>query len=1190
MNRLVNDVNEIGTVLTAEIDFKAVDNILNIERSRCTKWLLEALQMQKEKKAYSSVDIVDNKLRILENKLKIKDIKINALLNGGMYCKETNCRNYLQKINHNKKDLLIIIAVKDTPGFQFTTELDTDMKNLGAKISLVEKHWQSYVCIIDSGNLLYEAISKNEERIAYTGTINGKGYKVVSRSFRRGNIAAIRVDGIEYSENQRGMNIVLVDKNLNEVIDTVAFDTHEPNIPSYRFGMKKITPYKTEIKAPANDLSLNINVERKETPKTELKEDTVQTPGIRKANEILLHNSLAIAAGGGCSLDYIVDKGIKKIAIYGVDLLAAFLWEQAQYKEIEVVALYSDTERELDVRFPRVGKIRMTAIDSIDTSEINVPIIVTDIGYSKKILQIQEKNNNIWKLAELNIYANVKCFLFEHIRKYRKTGGDIPVLVFNMPKSNEIENKSELEKHLIVGDPLMDRDIIREKVFFENGFGEEYIKDVTKGITIAKRGKTNFVADSSGRYVNVINGHRRTTDTPEIFENTIYFFGNSVCYGLGADDGNTIASHLQKRINEYYGKNTCYSVLNCANGGGLNVEQIWKSFSYHMPQDGDIIIIAFNGFVSLLEDIYAEEFIWVNGSEVLNRPHSLGEIYWDDAHVNAKGYEACADLIFTQMVQNHLLYTKEQLRTIARNRKTPMVDLELSEKQMEALKEYIQKIKSVYAAPPDSIAGSIVMNCNPFTLGHRYLIEEAKKQCDILYLFIVEEDRSIFSFEDRLRLVQKGVSDLKNVIVVPSGNFIISQTTFDAYFIKDENENVSFDPTGDVTIFASKIAPELGISIRFAGEEPFDKVTNHYNATMMRVLPKFDMEFRALKRKEYAGIPISASFVRKLLKEKDFERIKAIVPNSTFDYLYDRFANSKNVLVLGGTRFMGIRLVEKLIEKNNFVTIANRGTRTDKYGKKVERIIYDRLDEKTVKNVFEGKKYDVVFDTSAYSSIAVKNVLDYIECSRYVQVSSVAVYDHHQLNLKEEQFDSKKENYVLLQEKEYWLGKRGAECIALQEYPAISVAIVRIPFVVETENLDNRDLNMRLFFYVEHIMKGVAFSVTDLEYCCSFVRTKEEADFLIYLAESGYEGVINFSSEGCVKVCEIIGYIEKKTGKKAIIKSNGEKSPFFAEHFGTHGYSGFSFNLDVAKENGYYPSDLKSWLFKLLDKYIEDLQ
>ena len=140
-----------------------------------------------------------------------------------------------------------------------------------------------------------------------------------------------------------------------------------------------------------------------------------------------------------------------------------------------------------------------------------------------------------------------------------------------------------------------------------------------------------------------------------------------------------------------------------------------------------------------------------------------------------------------------------------------------------------------------------------------------------------------------MMLVQKGVSDLLNVTVLPSGKFIISSLTFDAYFTKSELQDKLIDPSQDVEIFAREIAPTLGITVRFAGEEPFDNITRQYNFAMSNLLPRYDIEFLEIPRKESEGGVISASRVRKLLESRDFEAISKLVPNTTLEYLKEKY-------------------------------------------------------------------------------------------------------------------------------------------------------------------------------------------------------------------------------------------------------------------------------------------------------------
>jgi [citrate (pro-3S)-lyase] ligase len=183
--------------------------------------------------------------------------------------------------------------------------------------------------------------------------------------------------------------------------------------------------------------------------------------------------------------------------------------------------------------------------------------------------------------------------------------------------------------------------------------------------------------------------------------------------------------------------------------------------------------------------------------------------------------------------------------------------------------------------------GTIVMNCNPFTLGHRYLIEYAAGKCDELYIFVVEEDRSIFPFDVRFSLVQKGVSDLHNVKVYPSGPYIISNQTFPTYFLKKNADAVAIQAELDLTLFAERIAKPLNIRTRFVGEEPICVVTQCYNQTMKRVLPKYGVHVEEIPRKMGSdGCIISASMVRsKLAQMPPGEWLRQYVPEVTYAYL-----------------------------------------------------------------------------------------------------------------------------------------------------------------------------------------------------------------------------------------------------------------------------------------------------------------
>ncbi len=188
-------------------------------------------------------------------------------------------------------------------------------------------------------------------------------------------------------------------------------------------------------------------------------------------------------------------------------------------------------------------------------------------------------------------------------------------------------------------------------------------------------------------------------------------------------------------------------------------------------------------------------------------------------------------------------------------------------------------------------SGAIVMNCNPFTLGHRALIESASARCPLLRIFVVEEDRSDFPFAARLRLVQEGVADLPNVLVYPSGPYMISAATFPTYFLKENEDAAQIQSELDITLFASRLAPAFGITARFAGEEPLDPVTERYNAAMRRILPRHGIEFVEIPRVQAGGNCISASRVRRLLREQGgfCDELLELVPSSTAAWLKNEY-------------------------------------------------------------------------------------------------------------------------------------------------------------------------------------------------------------------------------------------------------------------------------------------------------------
>ena len=178
---------------------------------------------------------------------------------------------------------------------------------------------------------------------------------------------------------------------------------------------------------------------------------------------------------------------------------------------------------------------------------------------------------------------------------------------------------------------------------------------------------------------------------------------------------------------------------------------------------------------------------------------------------------------------------------------------------------------------------AIVMNANPFTLGHRYLVEEAAKQSDMVYVFVVSQNASLFKTSERVELVKAGTKDLKNIVVITGGDYMVSFVTFPSYFIKSRSDVVTYQTELDAQVF-KRIAKSLNITKRFVGEEPYSPTTEIYNQSLKKILaPEIVLE--VLKRKEIDDDIISATKVRQAIAEADLETIGKYVPKATFDFI-----------------------------------------------------------------------------------------------------------------------------------------------------------------------------------------------------------------------------------------------------------------------------------------------------------------
>lgn len=287
-----------------------------------------------------------------------------------------------------------------------------------------------------------------------------------------------------------------------------------------------------------------------------------------------------------------------------------------------------------------------------------------------------------------------------------------------------------------------------------------------------------------------------------------------------------------------------------------------------------------------------------------------------------------------------------------------------------------------------------------------------------------------------------------------------------------------------------------------------------------------------------------------------------------------------NILVLGGTRFFGKHLVRYLLLEGHEVTIATRGRSKDDFKDYVKRMIVERTDSQAMKRIFSYKYYDVVYDDLAYCAGDVKTAMEAIRCRRYIMVSSASVYRLH-FQTTETDFKPEKETLVWYEHRKeapYDVLKKSAESALVQVYQEQNAVFVRFPFVIGED-----DYTKRLYWYVQHIIEGRPVYIDNQDSQMSFVSASDAGRLLAFLGQDDVTGAVNGASRGTISVREIILYVEKKTGRQAKLTKTGDPAPY-------NGAPQYSINTEKAERAGFCFSNLKDWIYELLDFYIETAQ
>ncbi|NYV64926.1 NAD-dependent epimerase/dehydratase family protein [Bacillus sp. Gen3] len=288
----------------------------------------------------------------------------------------------------------------------------------------------------------------------------------------------------------------------------------------------------------------------------------------------------------------------------------------------------------------------------------------------------------------------------------------------------------------------------------------------------------------------------------------------------------------------------------------------------------------------------------------------------------------------------------------------------------------------------------------------------------------------------------------------------------------------------------------------------------------------------------------------------------------------------KTALVLGGTRFFGVKLVHSLIRQGVEVTVATRGKTNIPFSDKVKLITFDRNNLDSFQTAFEGGQWDVVYDQICYSGVDARNAVEIFQdkTKKYIFTSTLSVYDLLDKELVERDFDPYTYPIDLKEKDEvsYQEGKRQAEAVFFQK-ASLPVTAVRFPIV-----LGGNDYTERMTFYINKVINDEAIYLRNLDASISFVNEDEAGDFLAWIGQTNFDGPINCCTNGSVTLREFISFIELAAGKKAkveITQSDNKQTPYSIP-------KSWTMSNQKARDLGYHFQDIHQWLPELIKKSI----
>lgn len=816
---------------------------------------------------------------------------------------EANFLNYIELLKKFAKKYCVMIVVSDTPIVPATPrEITSALMGIGLRVDLYGKFRCAYAALIDAGQVVFEEL--RPDKVETKITVGESEIELVSSSGNTNDPRGlILINGKDCSLNMRGLNIIVFDKSQGKILDTTNFDTIMPTVPRIFTNM--------EVQALREFVEIHPDV-----PVICLRLPLFPTNPVTAGERFILKNKMyfpyCITHQDTLALNQYFDQaGVAEVLSTPksyLDWNGVRRFEDRHGKHVNISGGHRETAYQ-PAQFQRtiflLCNCHVFGVGSDDSRTI--------ASY------LQQQCNSDVPEARI-IVQNYGFFLWGPEVNFEETTkilADLPVksgdIVIYAP-SISIPNSAEFPTINLTKAANRPRDY---EVFFDldhytpDGY-QLIAKELFKGLMdlgILQSSPKSIQGQNTVISDDLTGNDLRNTHDLANYLRLLKAYAQRYCVLVSFWDVSSMPGFTEKLSKLYrevgfqanLTEEPCCIYAALIDAGELVYEELCEDPAQYIDvtlTDEDFPFQA--NLVSRGPNSAQSEKrpIEINGNSYSSTRRGLHFVVYDktgQTALDAVNFDISLDSVSCYHHPEGLQRDLPEKADVGTSTDIHLPAVKAAQKEFpfeagtyKELAEYKKALTDWYNQVFSMTIGSVVMNCNPFTLGHRFLIETALTQCDFLIIFVVQEDKSRFPFEDRLRLVKEGVADLKNVAVFPSGRFVLSSLTFSEYFNKSKLQDRTIDTSLDVTLFARDIAPCLHITKRFAGKEPFDAVTRQYNETMHRILPEYGIEFVEIPRKtavQGGEVIISASRVRDLLEKGDFDAIRPLVPESTFHYL-----------------------------------------------------------------------------------------------------------------------------------------------------------------------------------------------------------------------------------------------------------------------------------------------------------------